>query len=93
MKQIFQKESISKKDLILSNDGKYEITKYTQEFSIEFKSGNQGGSVAKGNLCFVIGIYDENLLCKIDGKEEKQNLKLCKFDVEDCAKMFKRYNF
>ena len=93
LKQIFQKKSISKNDLILINDEKYEITNYTQGYSIEFKSGNQGGTVAKGNLCFVIGIYDENLLCKIDGKEEKQNLKLCKFVVEDCAKMLKGHNF
>ena len=44
-------------------------------------------------MCFVIGIFDENLLCEIDGKEEKQNLKLCKFVVEDCVKMLKGHNF
>ena len=93
LKKIFQKKSINKNDSIIINDKKYEITNYTEGFSIEFKSGKEGGTVSKGNLCFIIGIYDENQFCKVDGKEEKQNLKLCKFVVEDCVKILKEYNF
>ena len=85
LKQIFQKKKINKNDSIIINDKKYEISNYNEGFSIEFKSGNEGGTVAKGNLCFIIGIYDQNQFCKVNGKEVKQNLKLYKFVVEDCA--------
>ena len=93
LKQIFQKKAVNKNDSIIINDKKYEIINYTGGFSIEFKSGNEGGTVAKGNLSFVIGIYDENQFYKVNGKEEKQNLKLCKFVVEDCANSIKGYNY
>ena len=93
LKQIFQKKTINKNDFIIINDKKYEIINYTEGFSIEFKSGNEGGTVAKGNLIFIIGIFDENQFCKVNGKEEKQNLKMCKFAVEDCIKRLKEFNF
>ena len=93
LKQIFQKKTVNKNDSIIINDKKYEIINYTEGFSIEFKSGNEGGTVAKGNLIFIIGIFDENQFCKVNGKEEKQNLKLCKFVVEDCANSIKGYNY
>ena len=93
LKQIFQKKTVNKNDFIIINDKKYEIINYTEGFSIEFKSGNEGGTVAKGNLIFIIGIFDENQFCKVNGKEEKQNLKMCKFAVEDCIKRLKEFNF
>ena len=91
--KFFKKKTVNKNDSIIINDKKYEIINYTEGFSIEFKSGNEGGTVAKGNLIFIIGIFDENQFCKVNGKEEKQNLKLCKFVVEDCANSIKGYNY
>ena len=92
VKLMFQQKSISG-DSISINDKLYDITNYTEGLSIEFKSGNEGGTIAKTNFLFIIGIYDQNKFYKIDGKEEKQNSELCKFVVEDAAKIFKELNY
>ena len=85
LKDIFSKKSISCKSLML-NGKSYEITNYNEGLSIRFKEGKQGGAIARTNLGFIVGIYDENQNYLEDGIEKKQNSDLCKFVVEDLAK-------
>ena len=75
------------------NGKSYEITKYNEGLSIGFKAGKQGGTIARTNLSFIIGIYDENKFYRKNGEEKNQNLDLCKFVVEDLAKNLIKLNY
>ena len=76
------------------NGKSYTITNYNEGFSVEFKEGKQGGTIARTNLSFIIGIYDENISYLYNGEEAKnQNSDLCKFVVEDLAKVLIIFNY
>ena len=72
LKEIFSQKSISYKTLMI-NGKSYTITNYNEGFSVEFKEGKQGGTIARTNLSFIIGIYDENIYYLDNGKEKNQN--------------------
>ena len=92
LKDIFSKKSISYKTLMI-NEKSYKITNYNEGLSIEFKEGKQGGTIARTNLSFIIGIYDENNTYLEDGIRKNQNSDLCKFVVEDFAKYLIKLNY
>ena len=92
LKEIFSQKSISYKTLMI-NGKSYTITNYNEGFSVEFKEGKQGGTIARTNLGFIIGIYDENIYYLVNGKEKNQNSDLCKFVVEDLAKHLIKINY
>ena len=93
LKEIFSQKSISYKTLMI-NGKSYTITNYNEGFSVEFKEGKQGGTIARTNLSFIIGIYDENISYLYNGEEAKnQNSDLCKFVVEDLAKVLIIFNY
>ena len=93
LKEIFSQKSISYKTLMI-NGKSYTITNYNEGFSVEFKEGKQGGTIARTNLSFIIGIYDENISYLFNGEEAKnQNSDLCKFVVEDLAKDLIKINY
>ena len=92
LKSIFSEKSISYKQVMI-NGKSYEITKYNEGLSIGFKAGKQGGTIARTNLSFIIGIYDENKFYRKNGEEKNQNLDLCKFVVEDLAKNLIKLNY
>ena len=92
LKEIFSQKSISYKTLMI-NGKSYTITNYNEGFSVEFKEGKQGGTIARTNLSFIIGIYDENIYYLDNGKEKNQNSDLCKFVVEDLAKVLIKFNY
>ena len=75
------------------NGKSYTITNYNEGFSVEFKEGKQGGTIARTILSFIIGIYDENIYYLDNGKEKNQNSDLCKFVVEDLAKTLIELNY
>ena len=92
LKEIFSQKSISYKTLMI-NGKSYTITNYNEGFSVEFKEGKQGGTIARTNLSFIIGIYDENIYYLDNGKEKNQNSDLCKSVVEDLAKFLIEFNY
>ena len=93
LKEIFSQKSISYKTLMI-NGKSYTITNYNEGFSVEFKEGKQGGIIARTNLSFIIGIYDENISYLYNGEEAKnQNSDLCKFVIEDLAKVLIKFNY
>ena len=92
LKEIFSQKSISYKTLMI-NGKSYTITNYNEGFSVEFKEGKQGGTIARTNLSFIIGIYDENIYYLDNGKEKNQNSDLCKSVVEDLAKVLIELNY
>ena len=92
LKEIFSQKSISYKTLMI-NGKSYTITNYNEGFSVEFKEGKQGGTIARTNLSFIIGIYDENIFYLDNGKEKNQNSDLCKVVVEDLAKFLIVFNY
>ena len=92
LKEIFSQKSISYKTLMI-NGKSYTITNYNEGFSVEFKEGKQGGTIARTNLSFIIGIYDENISYLYNGEAKNQNSDLCKFVVEDCAKIIIKFNY
>ena len=75
------------------NGKSYTITNYNEGFSVEFKEGKQGGTIARTNLSFIIGIYDENISYLDNGEAKNQNSDLCKFVVEDFAKILIEVNY
>ena len=92
LKDIFSQKSISYKTLMI-NGKSYTITNYNEGFSVEFKEGKQGGTIARTNLSFIIGIYDENISYLFNGEAKNQNSDLCKFVVEDLAKILIEVNY
>ena len=93
LKEIFSQKSISYKTLMI-NGKSYTITNYNEGFSVEFKEGKQGGIIARTNLSFIIGIYDENISYLYNGEaKNNQNSDLCKFVVEDLAKVLIEINY
>lgn len=92
LNEIISEKSISIKTLMINNK-EFEITSYNDMFSISFKNGDQGGTIARTIFSFVLGIYDQNKSYKLDGIEKKQNSDLCKFVVEDLAKLLIKINY
>jgi hypothetical protein len=71
------------------NNANYQIINYKIGFSIDLKSGDQGGTIAKTNLAFIIGFYDKNKFYKINGEKHNQCLEICNNVVEDLATRLK----
>ena len=71
----------------------YQITKYDKGFSLSFVSDNEGGTIAKTNLTLIVGIYDKNKECLVDGEKKNQCLSYCYTVVEDLAKYLIKLNF
>ena len=92
IKEIFSNKANSIKSITLNNKI-YEITNINEGFSIDFKADINGGTIARTNLGFVIGIYDQTLYYRIDGEKKNQNSDICKLTVEDLAKQLIKLNY
>ena len=75
------------------NNKNYQITNYNKGFSISFVLDNEGGTIAKTTMAFIVGIYDKNELYRIDGQQKNQNSSLCKMVVEDLANSLIQKNY
>lgn len=92
LNDIFKQKSNSVSYLTINNKN-YQITNYKIGFSIDLKSGDQGGTIAKTNLAFIIGFYDKNKFYKINGEKHNQCLEICNKVVEDLATRLKELNY
>ena len=93
LKKIFTNDANSSDSLIIIGQ-KGKITNYNKGFSIDFElNGNEGGTIAKTNLAFIIGIYDKNDFCWKDSVKIKQNKDLCRTVVENLSKKLIEINF
>ena len=93
IKEIFnQKTNNSIKTLELGSEI-YELLNYKQNISIDFKSGDIGGTIAKSNKAYIFGIFNSKIKYRLNGEERKQNLDLCNKVVEELAEALKSQNY
>jgi len=92
LKKIISDKQNSTTSFIINNKN-YQITNYNKGFSISFVLDNEGGTIAKTTMAFIIGIYDKNKFYRINGEEKNQNSSLCKMVVEDLAKSLIELNY
>ena len=70
LNNIFNERTSSVSSISISNI-KYEIVNYKQGFSIDFTFDEEGGTIAKTNLSFIVGLYNKNKFYRLNG--EKHN--------------------
>jgi len=93
IKEIFnQNTNNSIKTLELGSE-KYEILNYKQNISIDFKSGDIGGTISKSNKAYVFGIFNSKRKYRLNGGEREQNLNLCNKVVQELAEELKSQNY
>ena len=92
LNKIFNENSNSITSLVINNR-KYQIINYKKGFSIDLLSANKGGTIAKTNLAFIVGIYDKNEFYRFKDNKFNQCLKVCNYVVEDCAKILIKQNY
>ena len=84
LNNIFNERTSSVSSISISNK-KYEIVNYKQGFSIDFTFDEEGGTIAKTNLLFIVGLYNKNKFYRLNGEKHNQCLKICNYVVEDFA--------
>ena len=84
LNNIFNERTSSVSSISISNK-KYEIVNYKQGFSIDFTFDEEGGTIAKTNLSFIVGLYNKNKFYRFNGEKHNQCLKICNYVVEDFA--------
>ena len=67
----------------------YDLDNYNPGISVDLKSGDIGGTIAKSKAGFIIGIYDPKEDCIMNELKIKQNLELCQRVVKDLAEGLK----
>ena len=93
IKEIFnQKTNNNIKTLKLGSE-MYELLNYKPNISIDFKSGDIGGTIAKSNIAYVFGIFNSKIKYRLNGEERKQNLDLCNKVVEELAEELKSVDY
>ena len=92
LNNIFNERTSSVSSISISNK-KYEIVNYKQGFSIDFTFDEEGGTIAKTNLSFIVGLYNKNKFYRLNGEKHNQCLKICNYVVEDIANEFKKFNY
>ena len=84
LNNMFNKKSSSISSISIRNKT-YKIVNYKQGFSIDFTFDEEGGTIAKTNLSFVVGLYNKNKFYMLNGEKHNQCLKICNYVVEDLA--------
>ena len=92
LNNIFNERTSSVSSISISNK-KYEIVNYKQGFSIDFTFDEEGGTIAKTNLLFIVGLYNKNKFYRFNGEKHNQCLKICNYVVEDLANELKKFNY
>ena len=92
LNNIFNEKSSSISSISIRNKN-YKIVNYKQGFSIDFTFDEEGGTIAKTNLSFVVGLYNKNKFYMLNGEKHNQCLKICNYVVEDCANELKNQNY
>ena len=92
LNNIFNERTSSVSSISISNI-KYEIVNYKQGFSIDFTFDEEGGTIAKTNLLFIVGLYNKNKFYRLNGEKHNQCLKICNYVVEDLANVLKKFNY
>ena len=92
LNNIFNERTSSVSSISISNK-KYEIVNYKQGFSIDFTFDEEGGTIAKTNLSFIVGLYNKNKFYRLNGEKHNQCLKICNYVVEDLANELKKFNY
>ena len=92
LNNIFNKKLSSISSISIRNKT-YKIVNYKQGFSIDFTFDEEGGTIAKTNLSFVVGLYNKNKFYMLNGEKHNQCLKICNYVVEDLANELKNQNY
>ena len=92
LNNIFNEKSSSISSISIRNKT-YKIVNYKQGFSIDFTFDEEGGTIAKTNLSFVVGLYNKNKFYLLNGEKHNQCLKICNYVVEDLANELKNQNY
>ena len=92
LNNIFNEKSSSISSISIRNKN-YKIVNYKQGFSIDFTFDEEGGTIAKTNLSFVVGLYNKNKFYMLNGEKHNQCLKICNYVVEDLANELKNQNY
>ena len=92
LNNIFNERTSSVSSISIRNK-KYEIVNYKQGFSIDFTFDEEGGTIAKTNLSFIVGLYNKNKFYRLNGEKHNQCLKICNYVVEDLANELKKFNY
>ena len=92
LNNIFNEKSSSISSISIRNKN-YKIVNYKQGFSIDFTFEEEGGTIAKTNLSFVVGLYNKNKFYMLNGEKHNQCLKICNYVVEDLANELKNQNY
>ena len=92
LNNIFNEKSSSISSISIRNKT-YKIVNYKQGFSIDFTFDEEGGTIAKTNLSFVVGLYNKNKFYMLNGEKHNQCLKICNYVVEDLANELKNQNY
>ena len=72
------------RDIVLDGQ-KYQIINYKNNFSIEIKNGEYGGTIAVTNKVFIFGFFNSNVKYSLNGKEKNQCQEICNKVVENFA--------
>ena len=76
------------RDIVLDGQ-KYQIINYKNNFSIEIKNGEYGGTIAVTNKAYIFGFFNSNVKYRLNGKEKNQCQEICNKVVENLANLLK----
>ena len=77
------------RDIVLDGQ-KYQIINYKNNFSIEIKNGDYGGTIAVINKAYIFGFFNSNVKYSLNGKEKNQCQEICNKVVENLANNLKK---